>query len=161
MRPPQCTPELHTTSFLNMPSGFRNRVHRTRLSLTYQGGASGSHAALAMDVKTLVTPPSTEKVENSRIIAGATSRAPEELAGGFAFASWSKFLPFAAPKSGRSALRHARAYALSNGLPLLMGSLCWGWMELASANVWSLRGFLHLVACQVRTRPGFFVCKAF
>lgn len=49
-----------------------------------------------------------------------------------------------------SGLRHARAYALSNGLPLAVGTICWGWMETAGTE--TRAGVLHLALCQVRTR---------
>jgi hypothetical protein len=64
---------------------------------------------------------------------------------------WGQRKASPASTSGSRGLRHARAYALSNGLPLVVGTICWAWMDRAGTA--TSAGLLHMALCQVRPQP--------
>lgn len=59
---------------------------------------------------------------------------------------WGQRKASPASTSGSRGLRHARAYALSNGLPLVVGTICWAWMDRAGTA--TSAGLLHMALCQ-------------
>lgn len=45
-----------------------------------------------------------------------------------------------------------RAYVLSNGLPLSVGSVCWLWLESTRKDMGSASDVAHMMLCQVSNR---------